>query len=208
MNSFHVNRSSSIRGVLTTYEYQPDVSNQHVEEEVAADEAEVLKDVETVLAQVRQLVRDDILFELTRLRSIKWHIACRVRFVKLVVDGDTGAETEVTSEAVFHGRCHTFLTLDDDIDELIDVSIDKIADSLSKYTRNGSGWSVDAVTKVELVVAPYRPLAASTYIRTPSRLAATKAVVNVENKTDEKCFLWSVLAQLYPQKDHKYRVSK
>lgn len=76
MNSFHVNRNRSIRGVLPTYEYQPVTSNQSEEEETAASDqpekevvaykTEVLKNVETVLAEIRQIVRDDSLFELTR----------------------------------------------------------------------------------------------------------------------------------------------
>lgn len=81
MNSFRVNRSNSILCYF-----------QHV-----------LKYVETVLVDVRQFVCDDILSELMLLRNIKLYIACRVSFVKLVVDGDTG----LTTMAVFHGLRRT-----------------------------------------------------------------------------------------------------
>lgn len=95
VNSFQINVKSSIRGVLTIYEYQPVVSDQPEEEgkEAAADEAEVVKDVETVVTEVRQHIRDDLLFELRGLRTIKWHIAYIVSFVKFVKAGDTGVET-------------------------------------------------------------------------------------------------------------------
>lgn len=83
------------------------------------------------------MLREDILSELARLRSIKWHIACRIRFVKTVVDGDSGAEQEVSTVSVFHGRCHTLLT-DDDVDRLLDESYDKIYDSITTFTRDGS----------------------------------------------------------------------
>lgn len=95
INSFQVNINSSIRDVITMYEYQPVVSNQPEQEgkEAAADEAEVVKDVQTVVTEVRQLILDDLLFELRGLRSIKWHVANLVSYVKLVKAGDTDVET-------------------------------------------------------------------------------------------------------------------
>ena len=96
----------------------------------------------------------------------------------------------------------------DELNCLLDESYDKITNSISNFTSDGSGWSVDAVLKLELVVGRYQPLAASSYIPTPRKLSLTKAVVNIKNSQDEMCFLWSVLAHIYPQKDHKDRVSK
>lgn len=51
-------------------------------------------------------------------------------------------------------------------------------------------------------------LAALTYIRTPSGLATARGVDNVQKTGDHKCFLWSVLAQLYLQQSNRQRVSK
>ncbi|GBM26391.1 hypothetical protein AVEN_8696-1, partial [Araneus ventricosus] len=50
---------------------------------------------------------------------------------------------------------------------------------------------------MELKTATYHPLAPSSYIPLPSKLAAKKAVINIKN-TDQKCFIWSVLAALHP----------
>lgn len=48
----------------------------------------------------------------------------------------------------------------------------------------------------------------TTYIPTPKNILLKKAVINVHN-TDNKCFIWSVLAMLHPitYKNHPYRVS-
>lgn len=96
--------------------------------------AEMLKYVETVFSELRQFVHADILSELTRLRSLNCHIACRVRFVKHIVDGDNGADRGFTSVVVCHGRCHKprCLLADDDLDELIDAFLENIADSVSR----------------------------------------------------------------------------
>lgn len=78
------------------------------------------------------------------MRGFKCHIECSVRLVKLVVDGETDAETEMTSVPVFHGRCQTLLILDDDdeIGDLIDASIYKIAYSLFNLpaTESNGRW--------------------------------------------------------------------
>lgn len=93
-----------------------------------------------VLGEVRQCLIFDLLSELTCLRSMKWHIACRVIFIKHVLDGDTGTETEVTSVCIFHGRCETSLT-DDNSGELLDDTFKKISESLPKYAHGGNGWT-------------------------------------------------------------------
>ncbi|GFX07727.1 hypothetical protein TNCV_4159961 [Trichonephila clavipes] len=33
----------------------------------------------------------------------------------------------------------------------------------------------------------------------PKQIAETKAIINVINKKDSQCFMWSILAALYPQ---------
>ncbi len=41
----------------------------------------------------------------------------------------------------------------------------------------------------------------------PSKVRNTKAVINIKN-SDDKCFMWSVLAALHPQEKDPQRVSK
>lgn len=81
MNSFRINRSRSIRDVRITFEYQPVVTAAIYKQQESGDEedeTEVFKHLESVLAEVRQIVRDVVLSELTHLRNIKWHMACRI----------------------------------------------------------------------------------------------------------------------------------
>ncbi|GBO18951.1 hypothetical protein AVEN_175384-1 [Araneus ventricosus] len=59
---------------------------------------------------------------------------------------------------------------------------------------------------MELKTATYHPLAPRSYIPLPSKLAAKKAVINIKN-TDQKCFIWSVLAALHPVGQNAERVS-
>ena len=52
----------------------------------------------------------------------------------------------------------------------------------------------------------YKPVTGSSYIKSLKKVENTHAIVNVKND-DEKCFLWSVLAKLYPVKKHTERLS-
>ena len=70
----------------------------------------------------------------------------------------------------------------------------------------GSGWSILNVECLELHVAPYLPISASSYVATPTYIAKKKAVINIQNE-DNLCFLWSVLAALNPINGHPERVS-
>lgn len=56
-----------------------------------------------------------------------------------------------------------------------------------------TAFSDDASREAELHVLPYQPLTAYTYIRTLSRLAATRKVVNDWNVGDEKPLVRSLL---------------
>ena len=58
---------------------------------------------------------------------------------------------------------------------------------------------MENIVKFELYLTPYQPITASSCIPIPSYIKSTKAVVNVANKEDDLCLLWSVLAELHPQ---------
>ena len=50
---------------------------------------------------------------------------------------------------------------------------------------------------MEVNTVEYIPLAGSSFIPLLSTIAKKKAVLNIQN-SDQKCFLWSVLAALHP----------
>ena len=67
---------------------------------------------------------------------------------------------------------------------------------------------LDVYKRQEVDLLKYRPLAGSSYIPTPKKLLSKKALVNVQNLHDDKCFIWSVLAGLHPIASHPHRVSQ
>ncbi|CAG2215764.1 unnamed protein product [Mytilus edulis] len=111
-----------------------------------------------------------------------------------------------TAEPHFRGKCQTSLKLED-IEAGLKESIKKMYTSFIEYQRQGSNWTVDKVVDLTIHMARYRPLKGSSYIPLPIKLRSKHAIVNVKNK-DSKCFMWSILAALYPAKRDAERVWK
>lgn len=72
----------------------------------------------------------------------------------------------------------------------------------------GSGWVLQECSFIEVNVAKYRPLEGSSYISLPPEIVKRRAVLNIRNQKDNKCFLWSVLASLHPCENNQNRVEK
>ena len=58
---------------------------------------------------------------------------------------------------------------------------------------------VERKTNSESVsIGVFRPTAGSSFIPSPAEIAKKKAIVNIRNHNDNKCFQYSILAQLRP----------
>lgn len=110
------------------------------------------------------------------------------------------------AESHFHGRCFIVLK-HEDIEHALRESIKKMMNSFIEYQREGSNWALDKVLAVSIHIVQYNPMKGSSYLPLPATLAKKKAIVNVMN-TDQKCFMWSVLAALYPVTKIPQRVTK
>ncbi|GBN94659.1 hypothetical protein AVEN_169349-1 [Araneus ventricosus] len=143
------------------------------------------------LKEVRPQIHDMIVEELQEKRAIKWYCVSKIRFSRETSDGDVEYCTP-------YFRSKVVIELDTSmIGDHIEQAFDKIKESVDEFLKNGSGWVFDSVIHMELKTATYHPLAPSSYIPLPSKLAAKKALINIKN-TDQKCFIWSVLAALHP----------
>merc|ERR1711954_584574 len=88
--------------------------------------------------------------------------------------------------------------------------VEKINEELENYTGEGSGWVLEQIESVFLQISRYKPIRGASYIPTPQGLQGKHAIINVQNFDDNLCFIYSILAFLYPvsYKDHPYRSNK
>ena len=131
--------------------------------------------------------------------SIKWTIAYGVIFAK-------GEEERTHPHPTFQEAAYISLNVEE-VTQVVNSSIVKHDKDIETFTHNGSGWRFIGLDRVVVTVYDYNPARGRSYIPTPPVLASKKAIVNVQN-TDNKCFMWSILAALYPPKDNVTRVMK
>ena len=74
------------------------------------------------------------------------------------------------------------------------------------YTCIFSGWALQQLLYLELNINKINPLKASSYLPLPKEITTKLAVLNIQN-SDEKCFMWSILAALHPIGRNSNRVT-
>ncbi|CAS00907.1 Protein CBG26256 [Caenorhabditis briggsae] len=82
-----------------------------------------------------------------------------------------------------------------------------LVNRLEHFQGKGSGFRLNRIIGLRMFQTKIMPLSGSKYIELPDWIKNKKAVVNVQNK-DEKCFMWCILAHLYPVDQNPERVSK
>ena len=70
----------------------------------------------------------------------------------------------------------------------------------------GSGFQFQEIEEVILEIYKVNDIQASSYIELPEKYKNNKSIINVKND-DQFCFLWCILAHLFPVEDHKNRTS-
>ncbi|GFT57599.1 uncharacterized protein TNCV_3137121 [Trichonephila clavipes] len=65
------------------------------------------------------------------------------------------------------------------------------------FEGRDSGWTLDEILRLEVCTNRYSPFrGSSSFIEVPKQIAETKEIINVINKKDSQCFMWSILAAL------------
>ena len=62
------------------------------------------------------------------------------------------------------------------------------ADNIDIFIRNGTGWQVYTLQAIDLNIANYNPLNASSYLKLPKKHEQSKSILNIQNN-DKKCFV-------------------
>ena len=176
---------SSVSGFFKSFELQIDNSG----------------DYDRIILDSCTAAKSKILHFLSK-HPIKTQLVITLSFYKGVYE-----ETEC-SEKVFRSICEPLL-VGDDVDEYLIRAKAYIRHGIEVYERLGSGWIFDGLKCSHLEVAKYSPLSASGRICIPKKIKNMRSVLNITS-VDNKCFLYCLLAKLYPTaaRNHSYRHTK
>ena len=82
--------------------------------------------------------------------------------------------------------------------DLLSKMVNQLENQLLEYSINGSNWIIRKIIRLDLYIGRYNATYGSCpKSDLPPRLKAKKALLCVQNK-DDKCFLYSLCAKLYP----------
>ena len=114
----------------------------------------------------------------------------------------------IIRKSAFHST-YKIITESTDIYEIYGEMVDEIEEKIQKMEEvEGSGWYFFESENLTLHSDIWDPIKASSYIDLPKELKNKKAIINMQNKNNDKCFLWSVLRGIYPKDDHPERIDE
>ena len=134
-------------------------------------------------------------------RNIKARLYLNCLMKRTDPDGFT-----VIRKFAFHSVGQKIITETTDPHEIFKEMMDEIEEEVQKV--EGSGWVFVEVENLTLHTDIWDPIKASSYIDLPKELKNKKAIINMKNEDNNKCFLWCVLRALNPKDDHPERIDK
>ena len=90
----------------------------------------------------------------------------------------------------------------------LEDGLKQMLERIDKFTQKGSGWSIEKILHLDLNIVKFQILRGSCgNKKLPAYLLKKKALVNVKSN-DYRCFMWSVLASIYPSDSNSDRYSR
>lgn len=154
-------------------------------------------DILTYLSNKKDEVESNLFQNLSSTHGFKWYISICPRFTRQ-------SEGEIIEVTPCFRSCTQTLLQKFEFGSQFNKNFETIAKAVSNFQRQGSNWIFDKILTMELNIAKYVPLAGSSFIPLPKIVQNKKATINIKNN-DQKCFLWSVLAQMHPKKHFHQR---
>ena len=187
VNEKHCNRTE---GVHEHLENDPDCSSVSGLFNLYTLEIDNSSDYDVILNQTCTAAKKKLVQYLKK-HPVKVQIVISLVFYKNDPSGE-----RVESEKVFRSACEPLL-IGNEVDGFLARAKETVRIGIDTYQRFGSGWIFDKLCSSKLEIARYSPLSASGSVRIPKKLKNTQSVLNIKSG-DNKCFLYCLLAKLYP----------
>ena len=129
----------------------------------------------------------------------KYQLSYLAKFSKIINGEEEVFKRWIKSDLIYNHMQSTFGTQQDTHNTLLQ--------KLDDEQLEGSGFQFQAIEEVILEIYKVNDIQASSYIELPPKYKNSQSIINIKNN-DQYCFLWCILAQLYPVENHKDRISK
>lgn len=139
--------------------------------------------------------------ELEQMKGIKFVETLKVTFVK------QKENHYIFQTAYFNCQPQTIIN-DNEIAESLQLTQQRILNTIAQWLSEGSGWLVERVESHHLNIVKYDPMSESSCIKLPEELQnSSKGFINLKNE-DNECFCWCHIIYLNPQQKDPQRIKK
>ena len=121
-------------------------------------------------------------------------------------DPATGNITNV--DTVPFNSYQEFVYYSTDLEAMYEMMIAKMLESFSEFLKNGSGWTLKKIVRLDINVGKNKPVKGSSYAPLPNALRNKGALINMKNKKDNQCFKWAITRCLNPTNDDPQRIKE
>ena len=159
----------------------------------ADSQIDVFTSVTEHLEDIKLLVRNKI----AELGPLKIQLSVFLQMLKPTDDTKVGCHANTKSKT---------LTTELSDDEILEM-VHQLNNSIQIVSTGGSGFVVQKINHLDININKFKPIKGSSYIATPAALVGNNFLLSIRN-SDNKCFAYSELAAMFPEKEHKQRQNK
>ena len=124
----------------------------------------------------------------------KYQLSYLAKFSKIVNGEEEVFKRWIKSDLIYNHIQSTFGTQQDTHNTLMQ--------KLDDEQLEGSGFQFQEIEEVILEIYKVNDIQASSYIELPPKYKNSQSIINIKNN-DQFCFLWCILAYLFPVEDNK-----
>ena len=130
----------------------------------------------------------------------KYQLSYLAKFSK-IVNRQSFAE-----EVVFHKWVKSDFNYNHTQDSIRAALHNTLIHKLDDEQLEGSGFVLNGIVNVILEIYKVNDIQASSWVELPEKYKNNKSIINIKND-DQFCFLWCILAHLFPVEDNKSRTA-
>lgn len=176
--------ATAFKNRIMTYRLNPSIEDENLIPEAFLDDK-------------RQYISEIIKFLLSKNTSIKVNFELFAYFMLPKSNEQQLKSFNTRYEIIYNST---------DFNNIYSKIIEVFKRKLTEFEHCESGWSFVSISHLEININKYCPLRGGTYLDLPDVIKNTKSCLNIQNN-DEYCFLWSIVAALYPAKNNVCRTN-
>ena len=159
------------------------------------------KDMEMFLLQQSDLIEKSLEKFVKKHTNIKFDIYAQTELGKF----QTGEKSEEIIHTKPWFKSSTEKVMNKyEINQKLRTATEKVLDSYDNFMRKESGWFLIKVLQMKMKIYSYKPLRGGCFaVKLPEPYNRMRGILTFPQTGDKRCFLYCVLAGLFPQKQRK-----